>query len=130
MAYEIRGSMVLYLVLVVTASFTSHARVISLFLLTMYCVYWGDLLGDIPFYTGALLANLSIVLGTTSNNASRGIGIGKFRVKWPLLLAVFALFLGSYPPDSPDARGWSNVMLRFAEIFFPADCTFPTTSLN
>ena len=134
MAYEIRGPMLVYLALVVTSSFTSYYRVATFVFLTAYSVYCGDLLADIPFYVGALLADLALVLGNNSPaatgwSASRGLR-GIVKNYWAIAVGLLGLFLGGYPPDSPERSSWSRFLLRWGYVFMPAGCTPPFVFSN
>jgi hypothetical protein len=58
LAYEVRGSMLLYMGILVTSAFTAQGRVAILLVLTVFFLYCGDFLCAVPFYCGALLAEL------------------------------------------------------------------------
>lgn len=128
MAYEIRGSILVYLAIIVSASFTPSARVATFLGLTLYSVWFGDFLADIPFYAGALLADLSLVLASSaSQNTVSSWNTGpRFRgIKntLPMALGLFGLFLGSYPPDATEMSSWSIFITNLGLAVFPSDCT-------
>jgi hypothetical protein len=113
-----------YLALIVTANFTPHwRRAVFLSLLT-WSIYWGDLLAEIPFYIGALLADMSIVLSqksnTVSTTASHRERLHKY---WPVALGILGLFICSYPPNWAELAGWSRLMMRLGNRFFHPKCT-------
>jgi hypothetical protein len=128
MIYEVRGSMIVYLALGTTSAFTPGARRATFIVLTTYAFFYGDFLGDVPFYIGALLADMALCLKNSSLSqpslSSRTIGpyrlISIVKSYWPIALAIFALFIGSYPPDSPDRATWSNFLYRMAYSVNPA----------
>jgi hypothetical protein len=130
MAYEIRGSMIVYLVLLVTAGFTARNRVASLFGLLTYSIYNNtDVLAEVPFYTGALLADLSLVLNEqTLSLPSWNIGppcgslYRTLRSHWPIIMFVVGLYIGSYPPNSPDLSVWSQQLYNLGLMIFPTSC--------
>jgi hypothetical protein len=127
MAYEIRGSMLVYLVLTTTASFTPACRRAIFVTLIVYSLYYGDFLGDVPFYCGVLLADMSLVLSqrqrlsTSKQTTIDGWRRFQFvRHYWPIMLAIFGLFLSSYPPDSPYRAAWSDSIHRIWWNMHPA----------
>lgn len=121
MIYELRGSMSVYLALGTTSAFTPAARRAVFIILTTYSLFYGDFLGDVPFYTGALLADLSLHLKSKTisqplsslESGSHGL-ISIVKGYWAITMAIFALFLGSYPPDSPERAPWSQSLHRMA----------------
>lgn len=128
MAYEVRGSMIVFLVLVITASFTPYMRTAVFLFLTAYSVYADtDVLANIPFFTGALLADLSLIADNTPvlpvwNLECCGRRVGGIKVHWPILVFLIGLFLGSYPPNSHEMRWWSEALFQIGESLFPSDC--------
>jgi len=112
MAIEVHGSMMVYLALIVTASFTSFYRRIVFLILISYAIYFGDLMGEIPFYTGTLLADLSLYLNSQRNAEPHVARFLSIRNCWPMAVAFFGLFLASYPPNSPELAGWSMFMYQ------------------
>jgi hypothetical protein len=127
MAYEIRGANLVFLVLFVTLDFDPLYRRSAFVLLSMYAIYCGDLLGEVPFYAGALLADMSLVIKSYENSplmSSRGIAILPRRFQsikhlWPTAVALFALFVGSFPRDSPEQAGWATFLNDVAGTIFP-----------
>ena len=123
MAIEVHGSMMVYLALIVTASFTSFYRRIVFLILISYAIYFGDLMGEIPFYTGALLADLSLYLNSQRN--SEPTHVARFlsvRNCWPMAVVFFGLFLASYPPNSPELAGWSMTMYQVGTHILNSEC--------
>ena len=135
MAHEIRGSMMVYLALVATSGLTSFYRTAVLFGLLFFSIYNDDdVLLNIPFFTGALLADLSLVLSNATapiiHSSPRSIKLGGVRIQlhripWPLIIFGFAMFFGSYPPDSYEMAHWSQFLFNFGQIIFPYGCTSP-----
>jgi hypothetical protein len=128
MAYEIRGSILVYITLIVTCTFPPFSRAAIFFFLTAYSFYWNpDVLADIPFYTGALLADLSLILAQNASSpawSTRSTGpFARLRSHWPNILAFIGLIIASYPPDSAELAGWSQSMQNLGEIVFPTGCT-------
>jgi hypothetical protein len=131
MSYEIRGSMLVFQALAVTATFSPICRRAVFILLTAFFVYCGDLLGEAPFFVGALLADMSLVIGKDNQpTSSKVIGLypRAFRVaknNWPIAIAMFALFLSSFPTDSPERAAWSLFLDQFAVNYFPSSRRTP-----
>ena len=96
LGFELRGSMLLFMGLFATASCTPLARTVLLLFLSAYFYEAGDLLSGFLFFSGSLLANLSLCIPQT-------------RKRWPLALTVLSLFLASYP-DQPERAAWSRVL--------------------
>jgi hypothetical protein len=117
-----------YLVLIVTASFTPYWRCAILIILLCWSVYWGDLLAEIPFYTGALLADMSILLSKANNSIATGGATSRFhRINkyWPMSLGIFGLFLCSYPTNNAQLAGWSRAMILIGQMIFNPQCIPP-----
>jgi hypothetical protein len=127
MAYEFRGSMMVYLTLLATSNFTPSWRVAAYIFLTGYSIWFGNILGDIPFYSGVLLADLSLVINSNSQTTTRTRGLFRgLRNSWPMVLAFVALFISSYPPEGGvELAAWSRFLLRWGYIFLPSHCILP-----
>jgi hypothetical protein len=119
--------MMLFLLLTITAAFTTYTRRLLFYIVIAYGVYNGDLLGEIPFFSGALLADLSLYLN--SPDASTGPSwsvrhnIPKFvRDYWPLALAIFGAMIGSYPAVAPETAAWSRFLTEVGNRIFHPHC--------
>jgi hypothetical protein len=129
MAYEVRGSMIVFLVLVVTASFTPRNRVFSFFFLIAYSMYSdSDVLINIPFFVGALLADLALICDNTPilpywNLDCCGRKVAGFQVHWPIMIFLLGLFFGGYPPNHYHERSWSVFLHDLKETLLPEECT-------
>ena len=129
MAYEVRGSMLVYLVLSVTAAFTPTRRFLCLLGIVAYSIYTDrDVLSDLPFYTGAILADISLVLSDQNIgslplfNACSGLARGD-NSRWAVVFALVALYIGSYPPNSYEEAAWSQQLNDLGRVIFPRHCT-------
>lgn len=129
MAYELRGSLTVYIILVITSPFTPFWRNSTFLFLTAYSfVYDSDVLLNIPFYAGALLADLSLVVNA-NNFPTLRLWSGELRIarlqrfiinRWPIMLAIFAFFVGSCPPFNADRTAWSRFIVQlFAPLIRP-----------
>jgi hypothetical protein len=131
MAYEVRGSMTVFLALIVTASFTSFYRITTIVFLLAYSVYTDtDVLANIPFFTGALLADISLVADNSPvlpiwDVKCCGRRVGGVKIPWPVFVFILGLYVGSYPPNSHEMRGWSEMLYRLGETVFPDACILP-----
>ena len=118
-----------YLWIIVTASFTPYYRRSVFIVLILYSLYFGDLLGEIPFYVGTLLADLSLVLNSESYKNSPTWEVGRqmniVKNYWPITLAIFALAIGSFPAEHPGRASWSRFLMRVGARLFHPNCTFP-----
>ena len=117
--------MLIYLALIATAAFTPFYRAATLIILTAYFIYCGDLLAEIPFFTGALLADLSLLIKDDNfpllpvNFAPRSPSVKKY---WPIVVGLFGLIIGSYPPNSPELSSWSIFLTQAGYMFFHPAC--------
>ena len=127
MIYEVRGSMMVFFALGTTSAFTPNARCATLIILTGYSLFYGDFYGEVPFYTGTLLADMALCL--KSSNLPQSLSsqtirpyslISIAKSYWAIALAIFALFLGSYPPGNPDIAAWSRFLFRVGYSLNPA----------
>jgi len=125
MALEVHGSMMVYLALIVTASFTPLYRRLVFVILISYAIYFGDLMGEIPFYIGTLLADLSLYLNSHRSAEPQVSRFLSVRNCWPMAVAFFGLFLASYPPNSPELAGWSMFMYQVGTHIFNSYCKYP-----
>jgi len=129
MAYEVRGSMLVYLVLGVTASFTPSRRFLCLLGIVAYSIYAdSDVLSELPFYTGAILADISLVLSDeniTSLPLFNTCNERRGNSRWAIVLAFVALYIGSYPPNSYEQATWSQQLNDLGQVIFPSSCTPP-----
>jgi peptidoglycan/LPS O-acetylase OafA/YrhL len=127
--------MVVYLTLLVTAAFTPFKRCITLLAVTAYCIYCDiDVLLNLPFFAGALLADLSLVVGDNSHTSALTPNIKTYRpghllrsclrTYWPICLAIVGLFIGSYPPGSPELSAWSWFLYQSGNPFLPSYCNY------
>jgi len=119
-----------YLVLIVTASFTPYWRAAILVILLCWSVYWGDLLAEIPFYTGALLADMSILQRSNANNSVVSTSSTSrlerlIKDYWPMTLGILGLLVCSYPSNHAELAGWSRAMTRLGNTLFP-QCMYPS----
>src|SRR5271170_6057379 len=91
--------MLLFVGLFATASCTQFARTVLLFALNAYFYEAGDLLSGFLFYSGALLADLSLSISE----------IRKRWIQWSIALTILSLFLASYP-TRPERAAWSRFL--------------------
>jgi hypothetical protein len=122
LAIELRGSLLVYLILVITASFTPVHRCTIIAILLMYSVYLGDLMGEIPFYFGVLMAELSLFLSQETISTLPPLFTGRVSKNWPIIMAVFALLLCSYPTNHAELAAWSRFMTRLGASIFHRRC--------
>ena len=115
-----RGSLLLFLVLTATASYTKYVRRMILFLAALYFFNSGEFIAPFCFFGGSLLADLSLTLianksmkDAYENSSSRPQRLGIVARHWPEILAFFALFLGTMPPESQDYVKYSRSIYFF-----------------
>jgi len=91
--------MLLFIGLFATASCTPFSRTLLLLSLNAYFYEAGDLLSGFLFYSGALLADLSLSISETR----------KRWLQWSIALTILSLFLASYP-SQPERAAWSRFL--------------------
>jgi hypothetical protein len=122
--------MAVYLTLLVAMDFTTASRCATFLFLIIFSSSYGDqLLEGTLFYTGALLAELSLLHSFSHTIASPRTSSHRFyfrvvRIKsyWPIILALFALFISSYPYNGAELMSYSRFLFRCGEIIFPSNC--------
>jgi hypothetical protein len=128
MSLEMRGSMLLWITLIPTMNFTTRWRVVVLLLGAFYFYCARDLALLFLFYSGALLADLSLAMGSTATLKSpssptfqRSRVCTKQIIKryWPIVTAIIGLFLGCLPERNPDRQWWSRTLTEYGKAFFP-----------
>ena len=105
----------------VTAAHRIYIRRGILVLAALYFFYSGELLTPFCFFSGALLADLSLVLKAKTSNNNRSHNNPSLRLqsqrlvaeKWPFALAMFAVLLGTVPPENQDFMAYSRVIYFF-----------------
>jgi len=124
MAIELRGSMLVYLILVITSAFTPFYRCAVFVLLTANSLWCGDILGEVPFYTGVLLADMSLLISNGDFSSPRWFGsrLQSVQKYWPFCLAMFGFFLASYPPVGPELSSWSSFLTSAGHHILHSDC--------
>jgi len=114
------GSFLVFLDLMSTASATALWRRIILILTACYFYNSVEFIGPFCFFSGALLADLSLFLRSGRRNE---ITLNLFGSKWeraiyrhwPIALAVFAFFLATMPPENQLYVAWSRNVYQFFE---------------
>lgn len=127
MRLEMRGSMLLWITLVATVSFTIRWRVAVLFSAAFYFYCARDLVVML-FYSGALLADLWLAMGSSATSTSpasptfqrsRMCLISLIKRYWPFLTMIIALFLGSGTDRDAHRLWWSRTLYQYGKAFFP-----------
>ena len=119
--------MLVYMAILATATFKPIGRVAAFLVMTAFFLYCGDFLCAVHFYCGALLAELSLTdfeNSTFSKSLLRRMTsrYGMVQHILPLLMALVALFVGSFPECCHDRAGWSRFLLRLGIFLFPSGC--------
>lgn len=122
LAVELRASFLVYLTLVVTAEFTRFHRNLIFFCILAFCIYGGDLMGEIPFFTGALLADMSIHLNQQKPAQCPDSPRSLTQRYWPAALAFLSLLMASYPTNHAELAAWSRFMTAVGEQLFHPYC--------
>jgi hypothetical protein len=124
------GSMVIFLVLGVTASCKPFWRRIILLSLAFYYFKAGYFLCQFMFVAGALLAEISLVMNATKTGGAKpptpyieGQSLWKRWVLeyWPLTMAGTALFLASSPPENQTYAAYSRMIFFFFDDYITSE---------
>jgi hypothetical protein len=125
LTHEMRGSLLVFLLLTVTAPATPHWRRTILILTALYFYNSGEFIGPFFFLCGALLSDLSLVLRAKTHqdlcmhpfDSERGRILHQH---WPFGLAFVAAFLGTMPPENQRYTTWSRIVFDFFENYITA----------
>jgi len=126
LSWEMYGSMVVFLVLTITASFKPIWRRIILVSLAWYYFKAGYFLCQFMFVSGALLAEISLVMNATKTGGAKPAapyqgGENLFtrwaREYWPMGMALMAWLLASVPPAGQTYATYSRVIFFFFEDY-------------
>jgi peptidoglycan/LPS O-acetylase OafA/YrhL len=139
LGWEMRGSMVVFLVLFVTAVCTTFWRRVILVCSTIYFFKSGEFITPFLFFAGTLHAEISLIqIAYAKERAAKGIldapepssRIARYRKHWPAALFIFALFLGTSPPENAHRAAWSRLLRYIFEKYIATkNCTSPTYQL-
>ena len=102
-----------------------------LVLTALYFFNSGEFLSPFCFFSGALLADVSLVLRTYTSNTYISLQNSARRSRWqvilkehwPIALAMFAMFLGTIPPEAQALCGIfsSRLLLLLGTILLPKE---------
>jgi len=130
LSWEMYGSMIIFLVLGVTASCKAFWRRAVLVSLAWYFFKAGYFLCQFMFVSGALLAELSLVMNATKTGGAKPPtpwveGENKWRrwlrEYWPLGLTFLALILASCPPENQTYAPYSRRIFFFFEDYITTE---------
>ena len=119
-----RGSLLVYLTVVITSGLASFWRRAILVLAFALSIYFDDLFCGGHFFAGSVLAELSISTEPMRSPAawSPVPALGPFnrRAKGcaPFLLSGVGLYLASYPIDGAENMAWSRILLHLGNHIF------------
>jgi hypothetical protein len=125
MRSEMVCSMSLYTTLIATSNFTPFWRCASLVIMDAFSLYTPDTFySGACFFTGGILADLSIALeNSRSSSAVQQVRLRRLiepvKFCWPIILAVFALYVGSYPEEHEDHAAWSQHLHQWGDYYAP-----------
>ncbi|KAE9984417.1 hypothetical protein EG327_005032 [Venturia inaequalis] len=113
----LRGSLMLYVALLALVRATPGYRMLCFGALFMYAWISRDVMGGIPIYGGAILAELSMVptinrFASSRNTASRVL---------PFIIFTLGLYMYSFPSHDPTWVGWSKTLEHIGRTIFPKD---------
>ena len=134
MPVELGGSMLIYIILIITSRFSTVWRRFVFSFFAVYYYYVGAIPNELPFVFGAILADLSLDLQNQNHHTSKLRNehplslpniLQPFKNGWPLFLIVIGLFVGSYPVLDVERTQWSNFLAILANNLFPRSGTPP-----
>src|SRR5271155_3703605 len=116
-----RGSMLVFLVLGMTAGLTVFWRRVFLVCTTIYFFATAEFVSPFLFFSGALFAEISLAQLAWQSNMPKSILDEKepptcrtwkrlVRDYWPGALAVFALYLATSPPEHFERAAYSRAI--------------------
>jgi len=121
LGWEMRGSMLVFLVLSMTAGLTVFWRRVFLVLTTCYFFASAEFPSPLLFFSGAIFAEISLAQLAWQNNTPKSILEEKepttcrswkrlVREYWPGAMAIFALYLASSPPEYVERAAYSRAI--------------------
>jgi hypothetical protein len=122
LGWEMRASMLEFLVLSMTAHFTVFWRRVFLFACAFYFFKTGEFPSPFLFFSGALFAELSLYLMAQSAVAPRTTVdlpgplrplARTVRNYWTTALTILAFYLASAPPEQAERAAWSRHLFQF-----------------
>lgn len=138
LGWEMRASMLEFLVLSMTAQFTVFWRRAFLFACTFYFFKTGEFPSPFLFFSGALFAELSLYLTAQPVVAPRATVdlpgplrplAWTVRNYWTTALMILAFYFASAPPEHAERAAWSrNLFQFFSKYISPTGSTATTDS--
>src|SRR5271163_3400973 len=121
-----QGALLVFLAIMITAAQTAFWRRAVLILTTIYYFYSGQFMSIFCFFSGALLADLSLSLRASSQASEKAsppeyqaeqpsVWVPYLKEYWPIATAIFALLLASVPPQDQHYVYYSRVLYFFFE---------------
>jgi len=117
LCWEMRGSMLLFIILVMSSHCTPFWRRIFLLGSACYAFRIGEFMSPFCFISGALLADLSLRLPPAEPNTPGFHLRGPISSHWPLLEAFLGLLMASVPPDNPTYKFHSRIFWNAFEKY-------------
>jgi hypothetical protein len=135
LGWEMRGSMMVFLVLSVTAVCTSFWRRVILVCSTLYFYKSGEFIPPFLFFAGTLLAEISLLqIAHAKDRAANGIldipeshsrSTRLVQRYWPTALFIFALYLGTAPPENSHRAAHSRFLRKVFEDYITTENSTP-----
>jgi hypothetical protein len=134
LGWEMRGSMMVFLVLSITAVCTSFWRRVILVCTTLYFYKSGEFIPPFCFFSGTLLAEISLLqIAHAKERAANGIletpespsrTTRLIRRHWTTALFILALYLGTAPPENTHRAAHSRFLRWIFEDYITTEnCT-------
>ena len=135
LGWEMRASMLEFLVLSMTANFTVFWRRVFLFACAVYFFRTGEFPSPFLFFSGALFAELSLYLKAQPASVPRATVdlpaalrplARMIRNYWTTALTILAFYLASAPAEQPERAAWSRQLFQFfTKYISPTGGLFP-----
>jgi len=120
-----QGALLVFLAIMITAAQAIFWRRTILVLTTIYYFYSGQFISIFCFFSGALLADLSLSLRASTSPGNTPpptyeaeqppVWIQYLKEHWPIATAILALLLASVPPQDQHYVFYSRVIYYFFE---------------
>lgn len=121
LGWEMRGAMLVYLILTISVNCTPPCRRFILVTMTTFYFKSGEFIPPFLFLSGACLAEITLIQIAHNNNKVTALDVNEpprglrrlVNKCWTGALFVFSMYLGTHPPENPHRATYSRVMHDF-----------------
>ena len=136
LGWEMRGAMVVYLILSISVNCTPLWRRFILLSMTFFYFKSGEFIPPFLFLCGAVLAEVTLLQMAHTNNKALSTDVGSpprglrrlVKKYWTGVLFTCSFYLGTQPPESPHRAKYSRVMHEFFQKYIATEGSMSVSS--